>query len=145
MTADQDPEQLRRLFTSNEPQGIRTYLAVPEEGRRYHIGTTVPLIGAFVQLGTGLWVPEGARVAPAPLDFASTYVALSEVTSGLHIGLDCRVARGIAAPGSHRTERDSLPSFRSSHPSVRNRSSRTSVRTGWALAERGPSTTAWLS
>ena len=27
-----------------------------------------------------------------------------------------RVARGISPPGSHRTERDSLPSFRSSHP-----------------------------
>jgi len=56
-----------------------------------------------------------------------------------------RVARGIAAPGSHRTERDSLPSFRSSHPSVRNRSSRTSARTGWVLVERGPATIAWLS
>ena len=30
---------------------------------------------------------------------------------------------GISPPGSHGTERDSLPSFRSSHPSVRTRSS----------------------
>jgi hypothetical protein len=67
---------------------VRGYLSVLAEGRRYHRGTSVPMIGAFVQLDTGLWVPEGARTQPAPIDYARTYVTLSEITGGTRVSLD---------------------------------------------------------
>ena len=52
---------------------------------------------------------------------------------------------GISPPGSHRTERDSLPSFRSSHPSFRNLSSTPSERRGLALFAGAHATIAGLS
>ena len=60
-------------------------------------------------------------------------------------GLERRVARGISAPGSHGTERDSLPSFRSSHPSFRNRASTPSERRALALFVGVHATIAGLS
>ncbi|WP_173066013.1 hypothetical protein [Phytohabitans houttuyneae] len=61
---------------------------MPNEGQLYQAGTTVPAIGAVVQTNTGLWVPQGSSVSPAPLDFARTYITLSEVTDGFDVSLD---------------------------------------------------------
>ena len=52
---------------------------------------------------------------------------------------------GISPPGSHRTERDSLPSFRSSHPSFRSWASMPSGRRDSALFVEAHATTAGLS
>ena len=52
---------------------------------------------------------------------------------------------GVSPPGSHRTERDSLPSFRSSHPSFRNLPSTPSERRELALFAGAHATIAGLS
>jgi hypothetical protein len=67
---------------------LRNYLSVPEVGRRYNLGTLTPTMGAFVPTSSGLYVPEGARVDPAPIDFARTYIRLSEVATDQVIPLD---------------------------------------------------------
>jgi hypothetical protein len=71
------------------------------------------MIGRKRLIGVGIVSGALLGIGALPAQAATFYSA------GWH--LHRRVARGIAAPGSHRTERDSLPSFRSSHPSVRNR------------------------
>ena len=44
-----------------------------------------------------------------------TYIDKKNSSKKRPLGLPRRVARGISAPGSHRTERKSLPLLRSSH------------------------------
>lgn len=63
------------------PQGDEgSYIAVPEAGRVYLAGTTIPAIGAkFVQRPDGLIVPEAVVRGPQPLDLIRTYVTYSEL------------------------------------------------------------------
>jgi hypothetical protein len=71
---------LRRLLSGQEPHGLDPYLAVPDEKRHYHRGTAAPIVGRFVQRPTGVWVPEGARLASDPIDNARTYIAWNEIS-----------------------------------------------------------------
>lgn len=56
------------------------YIAVPEPGRMYLAGTTIPAVGAkYVQRPDGLLVPQALARAPQPLDLIRTYVTYSEL------------------------------------------------------------------
>jgi|GEM_PF-5381690 hypothetical protein len=55
-------------------------IAVPEAGRIYLAGTTIPAIGArFVKRGDGLIVPESVARGPQPIDLIKTYITYSEL------------------------------------------------------------------
>lgn len=56
------------------------YIAIPEAGRAYFSGTTIPAIGTkYVKRPDGLLVPEAVARGPQPLDLIQTYVTFSEV------------------------------------------------------------------
>jgi hypothetical protein len=66
---------------SQRPRGDEgTYLAIPEAGRTYFPGTTIPAIGArYVQRNDGLIVPESVARAPQPIDLIQSYITYSEL------------------------------------------------------------------
>jgi hypothetical protein len=56
------------------------YIAVPEAGRIYLAGTTIPAVGLrFVKRADGLIVPEAVARGPQPIDLIKTYVTYSEL------------------------------------------------------------------
>jgi hypothetical protein len=65
----------------NRPRGDEgAYIAVPEAGRVYHAGTTIPAMGLrFVQRPDGLIVPEAIARGPQPIDLIKTYITYSEL------------------------------------------------------------------
>jgi len=71
------------------------------------------LTGSYICLAA--MALAGTSVATTPRAVDAVLAGLAECT-GREGFYDRRVARGISAPGSHRTERESLPSLRSSHP-----------------------------
>ncbi len=80
MIGAQNPavSDLFSLFAANEPESLRTYLAVPQAGQQLVLGSSVPsLQSSFARDRVGLWVPESAS-GPQPLDMFLTYVTLPE-------------------------------------------------------------------
>lgn len=56
------------------------YIAVPEAGRAYFSGTTIPAVGArYVKRPDGLMVPEAVARGPQPIDLIRTYVTYSDL------------------------------------------------------------------
>jgi hypothetical protein len=56
------------------------YIAVPEAGRAYFSGTTIPAVGArYVQRPDGLIVPEAVARGPQAIDLIRTYVTYSDL------------------------------------------------------------------
>lgn len=52
---------------------------MPEQGRIYHQGSTVPILGAARQLPSGLWVPTSAATGASPIDNFGVYVTFENV------------------------------------------------------------------
>ena len=74
------PEPGLGQFKRRPPGDEGTYIAVPEPGRAYLAGTTIPAIGArYVRRPDGLIVPEAVARGPQPLDLIRTYVTYSEL------------------------------------------------------------------
>lgn len=74
-----EPDELRRLITGGVPADLERHLVVPEEGRRYHHGTTVPILDQrTTQRPSGLLV-VGASPTPAPIDQFAQYLTATEV------------------------------------------------------------------
>ena len=83
---DVDPRVSRRSEPGlgqfrHRPQGDEgNYLTVPEPGRIYLPGTTIPAIGTkYVQRQDGLLVPAAVARGPQPLDLIKTYVTYSQL------------------------------------------------------------------
>ena len=74
-----EEEQLARLLASGEPPELRTYLAVMKQNSAYHLGSTVPAVGAVRQLSSGLWIPASAQITRAPIDLMGVYITFSDV------------------------------------------------------------------
>jgi hypothetical protein len=76
------------MFTSNEPDELRNYLALPGEGLRLS-GSAVPAIGTFRQSdATRLVVPSSAAERAAPIDYMGVFLTLGEYAPYEHLGLD---------------------------------------------------------
>src|SRR5450759_1484778 len=79
------------LFTSNQPDGTSASIFVPEPGRTYMLGTTVPALGTAFALGRGgLHVPEHLARGPVPLDVFGVWLTAEEVL-GQPFGLDVAI------------------------------------------------------
>jgi hypothetical protein len=74
---DRDPDLLRELLTSQEPDELRSYLVVPRTGVPMFEGTTVPILGAreLAQSSEGLIVPRGQTGSDI---LAGTYLTSTE-------------------------------------------------------------------
>lgn len=69
-----------RCRSSPAPAAPRNHIAIPEAGRLYLSGTTIPAIGAkFVQRPDGIIDPETVARGPRPIDLIKTYVTYSEL------------------------------------------------------------------
>lgn len=67
-------------FERRPPGDEGAHLAIPEAGRTYFPGTTIPALGArFVQRSDGLIVPESVARSAQPIDLIQAYVTYSEV------------------------------------------------------------------
>lgn len=86
MYARGEYEAIERLLSKSEPasprHGGRT---APHQSANNGPGTTP--FGEFGRLTSGIWVPANADVEAKPLDYAATYITLSDVT-GTAISLD---------------------------------------------------------
>ncbi|GAB3717030.1 hypothetical protein GCM10028793_54660 [Nocardiopsis oceani] len=97
---------LRRMITS--PEGDR----VLDVGRTQRNATgAVRDAGMFGHTTCAWYQGCNTPASDSEADHKQSFSAGGSTSAG-------RVARGIAAPGPHRSERDSLPSLRSYHPAV---------------------------
>ncbi len=84
-----DPEELRRLLTGGDVVGA-PYLAVPQVGVPYHMGSMAPIVGAHTISGahSGIVLPGRARGSESPLDFVGVYLVLRDYMRPDEIGVN---------------------------------------------------------
>ena len=68
-----------RLVSGGDPAGLHPYFSVPDLSRPYHLGTTAPVLGLHRQSSAGLLIPETAREASSPLDYAGVFLTHEEL------------------------------------------------------------------
>ncbi len=78
MARELDPEQFRRLVAGGEVTGP-PYLAIPQIGTPYHVGSMAPIVGVPTVTGVpaGIGLPGGAR-GESPLDYVGVYLVLRD-------------------------------------------------------------------
>jgi hypothetical protein len=79
--ADFDLAEIARLVSGAEPPELSGYLAVPQEGRLLHEGTSAPILASAMAEtvpGSPLLLPESARLSRVPIDFTATYLSIAQ-------------------------------------------------------------------
>jgi hypothetical protein len=78
-----DFEFLLKKYASDHPKGLDQNFAVFEEGKKYFVGASLPVIGPkYFLRSSGLLVPLQAAIESAPIDSTYRYLPLSEL---LHV------------------------------------------------------------
>jgi len=87
MARELDPEEIRRLVAGGDLAGP-PYLAIPQIGTPYHVGSMAPIVGAATVTGVpaGISLPGGAR-GESPLDYVGVYLVLRDYVRPEEIGV----------------------------------------------------------
>lgn len=85
---ENDARRLQALFGLGQPTATNAYMFIPEAAIAYIRGSTVrSLAPRYAALPSGVTVPAGARLGPAPIEFIRAYVTTEELL-GSRAGLD---------------------------------------------------------